>query len=528
MAPLTRLTFGFALVAALVLVLGFGADLARAQSSTACNGHGTQDASGNCVCEPGYAGSSCGACAVDYYSYPACRFCDRVSTCSAHGSCGTSGFCQCDGGFAGAACDACQTGFYGPTCAACPSAGGAICGGHGSCSDGKTGTGLCTCAAPYFGVACQFALFGLTPAHGPATGGTSVTITGAGFGAAPGSVTVGGATGAITQWSSTNILFVTPAGSGQQPVQVVTSGGDVLSAGLLFTYDAADTVAITCLNPTVVVPPTASTCSAFPTPAEIFSVQDPTAQCTIDPAGPYALGTSSVRVSCSTPSGASTSAQCSMTVVESLPQVACPDVTVACTGGLPQQPQGTSLCSAVDTRCTLNTGAPWVPGDSLGAATGYTCTAETPGGANASCSGRLVTTDVGPVVQTYPGMANLWPPNHKMQAFELSDCISSAVDACTGQPINIDARARVVRVTSDECAKPRIDPAGTVQLPRERDGAGNGRVYTLHFEVAGHGGSTTSGTCKVGVPHSANGAAPVDDGPRSCVGEGCPALPACR
>jgi hypothetical protein len=353
-----------------------------------------------------------------------------------------------------------------------------------------------------------------------------VTITGAGFGNPPtGSVTVGGVPGFVPFWSDSEIRFITPAGSGTQPVQVVTRGGDVLSAGLLFTYDAAN--AITCLNPTVVVPATANTCSAFPTPAEIFSVQDPTAQCTIDPAGPYGLGSNSVRVNCTTPTGGS-SAQCSMTVVESLPQVACPDVTVACTGGLPQQPQGSSVCSPVNTQCTLNTGAPWIAGASLAGATTYTCNAATPGGSGSVCTGKLVTTEVGPVVQLYPGPTNMWPPNHKMQAFELSDCISSAVDACSGQPIDIDTRARVLRVTSDECAAPRIDSPTTVQLPRERDGGGNGRVYTIHFEVANDRGGTTSGTCKIGVPHSASSATPVDDGPRSCVGQGCPVLPACR
>src|SRR5438270_2716502 len=49
----------------------------------------------------------------------------------------------------------------------------------------------------------------LSPTSGPI--GTPVTITGTNFGATQGSVTIGGATASITNWSSTTIVAVVPS-----------------------------------------------------------------------------------------------------------------------------------------------------------------------------------------------------------------------------------------------------------------------------------------------------------------------------
>jgi hypothetical protein len=126
-----------------------------------------------------------------------------------------------------------------------------------------------------------------------------------------------------------------------------------------------------------------------------------------------------------------------------------------------------------------------------------------------------------------------------MQTFELSDCVSSAVDACTGQPIDVDSNGRIVRVTSDEpqdapesgdgqtCGDIQITSPTSVQLRRERNGNGNGRIYTIYYEVSNGRGAVTTGTCQIGAPHSANSAAPIVDAPQFCVGDGCPAQAAC-
>jgi len=418
---------------------------------TTCSGHGNPTGTGGCFCDTGFAGANCSSCDANYYNYPTCRFCNAATTCGGHGVCNSFGTCTCQSGFGGSSCSSCQADYYNyPTCQYCNAA--ITCNGQGTC----TSAGTCDCQPGFTGPGCD--------------------------------------------------VPVAPA--------------------------------ITCLNPRVRVPSTADTCTACPTPAQIFSVQDPSANCTVSPACPYTPGTTSVRVACTSPTGGSSAASCPLLVDESLPQLQCPDVTVACTGVLPESPQGTSVCSAAATTCLLNTGTPWVAGAGLAGAVSYSCEATTPGG-TASCGGLLRTTDLGPTITPELGPINLWPANHKMQAFELSDCVSSAVDACTGQPIDIDTHGRIVRVTSDEaqdapesgdgqtCGDIQITSPTSVQLRRERNGSGNGRVYTVYYEVSNGRGAVTAGSCQIGTPHSANSASPVADASQYCVGQGCPVQAAC-
>jgi len=56
--------------------------------------------------------------------------------------------------------------------------------------------------------------------------------------------------------------------------------------------------------------------------------------------------------------------------------------------------------------------------------------------------------------------------------------------------------------------------AATASVRSERDGNGDGRVYAIAFRADdGRGGSCT-GSVRVGVPHSQNGAPAVDSGQR--------------
>ena len=78
---------------------------------------------------------------------------------------------------------------------------------------------------------------GLTPAVGPATGGTHVTITGTGLASAT-AVTFGGAAATITSATPTSVTVTTPAhAAGSADVSVRTPGGSAtLTSG--FTYEA--------------------------------------------------------------------------------------------------------------------------------------------------------------------------------------------------------------------------------------------------------------------------------------------------
>ena len=62
----------------------------------------------------------------------------------------------------------------------------------------------------------------------------------------------------------------------------------------------------------------------------------------------------------------------------------------------------------------------------------------------------------------------------------------------------------------------------SVQLRAERDGNGNGRVYTITLQVTDASGNVSTATAKVTVPHSETGAAAVDDGPQYTVLSNCP------
>lgn len=52
-----------------------------------------------------------------------------------------------------------------------------------------------------------------------------------------------------------------------------------------------------------------------------------------------------------------------------------------------------------------------------------------------------------------------------------------------------------------------------MQLRAERQGGGNGRVYTVHYSATDDNDNTTDDTCQVTVPNSQNGNSAVDDGP---------------
>jgi hypothetical protein len=64
-----------------------------------------------------------------------------------------------------------------------------------------------------------------------------------------------------------------------------------------------------------------------------------------------------------------------------------------------------------------------------------------------------------------------------------------------------------------------ITGSSTFRLERERDGCGDGRVYTVTFDVSDSGGNTSEWQCKVQVPRANK--TTVDSGVKECVGTGC-------
>jgi len=116
----------------------------------------------------------------------------------------------------------------------------------------------------------------------------------------------------------------------------------------------------------------------------------------------------------------------------------------------------------------------------------------------------------------------LWPPNHKYHTFEISDFVISVEDICDAD-VGIDDIV-ITLVSSDEPENVQgggdgntwddivILDAQTVKLRVERQGSGNGRVYTINFEVTDASGNTATGFYKISVPHNKKSTA-IDDGP---------------
>lgn len=139
-----------------------------------------------------------------------------------------------------------------------------------------------------------------------------------------------------------------------------------------------------------------------------------------------------------------------------------------------------------------------------------------------------------PVIVTEPDPISLWPPNHKYKTITLAQCVASVSDNCTN--LSIDD-VLISQVTSDEPENAQGGGDGntkndiviapdcqSVKLRSERNGSGNGRVYTIHFSVADEAGNVGTATYLVTVPHSRNGDPAVDDGPVYVVNSNCGGL----
>ena len=251
--------------------------------------------------------------------------------------------------------------------------------------------------------------------------------------------------------------------------------------------------------------------------------------CTQTPAGPYALGSTKVTLTCSDTDGKTASCAATVTVVDNTrPEIVCPaDQTLECTaeGAVATfAPTASDNCGPVSVSCTPPSGSN-IP---EGAAVAAHCVAMDGSGNQASCGFQIAVKDtLPPVVTTNQGadgfIASLWPPNHEYRTVSLSDCIQAATDQCDG---SAELKSSIVGVTSDEPASRGrrgddivIAPDGTsVQLRAARDGSGDGRVYTIFATAADDDGNATQVTCQVQVPHDQSGGPAVDSGAAYCIG----------
>jgi len=125
---------------------------------------------------------------------------------------------------------------------------------------------------------------------------------------------------------------------------------------------------------------------------------------------------------------------------------------------------------------------------------------------------------------------SLWPANHRYRTYQLTDFVSSVTDSCN---TTLSLNSVVIeQVTSDESENGNGDgntlndiiigaDCKSLQLRAERNGGGDGRVYTIKFRVRDAAGNTSTATVNVLVPADP-GQAPVNSGPQYVVNGVCP------
>jgi uncharacterized repeat protein (TIGR01451 family) len=141
----------------------------------------------------------------------------------------------------------------------------------------------------------------------------------------------------------------------------------------------------------------------------------------------------------------------------------------------------------------------------------------------------IVQDTIAPTITLNSYAPSMWPPNHNYTTFQLTQFVTGASDSCdTGLGLS---DVVIEKVTSDETENGNGDgntmndiaiaaDCKSVQLRSERQGGGNGRVYTITFKVS-DGFNTTRVTAKVVVPKN-TGQTPVDSGVNYTVNSSCP------
>jgi len=153
------------------------------------------------------------------------------------------------------------------------------------------------------------------------------------------------------------------------------------------------------------------------------------------------------------------------------------------------------------------------------------------GNAAAPISRTVIVEDtLAPTITTNGITPSMWPPNHDYRTFNITDFVSAASDLCDTS-VNVGS-VYITKVTSDEAENGNGSGntvndivigsnCKSVQLRAEREGGGDGRVYTIYLAVKDASGRVGTATVKVVVPHNRSQAV-VDSGTHYTKDSSCP------
>jgi len=160
----------------------------------------------------------------------------------------------------------------------------------------------------------------------------------------------------------------------------------------------------------------------------------------------------------------------------------------------------------------------------------FTITYFYPGDVNFSSAnggGTLTIVDTSvPTITLNGNTISLWPVNKSYRTVNVADLVASASDGCDTS-VNLNSVV-ISKVTSDEGTSASGDiliaaDCKSVQLRQDRNGNGDGRVYTITFRVSDSAGNSTTTTAKVTVPHDqGSGSVAVDSGAAYTINGTCP------
>lgn len=124
-----------------------------------------------------------------------------------------------------------------------------------------------------------------------------------------------------------------------------------------------------------------------------------------------------------------------------------------------------------------------------------------------------------PVITGITEPITIWIPNHRYETFTIADFVSSVSDNCTALSLDDLVITGVIRDELEDAKGAGhtkndmvISPDGkSVDLRIERQGKGDGRVYTILIQAVDENGNTRTESFQVKIPHDRKGSAIYDN-----------------